>query len=152
MCTRPAFAWLCSMVAKRGEQITPNCSSSTAMIVPWSVGSVASKTDEILSASLLQKLGVKDVTSILRYRQLRWYGHVQRAMSCMKFISQTFRFPAVERKEGLRRHGLNVWRLMSMLNGCGLAGVDPLDRDAWRASVRHSLVLPTPYNGTWTAP
>ena len=30
------------------------------------------------------------------------------------------------------------------VNECGLAGVDPIDRDAWRVGVRHSLVLPTP--------
>ena len=29
------------------------------------------------------------------------------------------------------------------VNKCGLAGIDPLGRDAWWASVRHSLVLPT---------
>ena len=28
-------------------------------------------------------------------------------------LSQTFQFPALERKDGLGRHGLNVWRLMS---------------------------------------
>ena len=29
-------------------------------------------------------------------------------------LSQNFHFPALERKEGLVRHGLNVWRLMSI--------------------------------------
>ena len=43
-CTRPAFARLCSMVEKRGYQITPNCTDSGTVTEPWSVGSVASKT------------------------------------------------------------------------------------------------------------
>ena len=30
------------------------------------------------------------------------------------------------------------------VNECGLAGIDPLDRDAWRAGIQHNLVLPTP--------
>ena len=30
-------------------------------------------------------------------------------------LSQTFRFPALETKEGLGRHCLNVWRLMSVI-------------------------------------
>ena len=38
-------AWLCSTVTKRGDQITPNCSGSTAMTMPWSAGSVASQTE-----------------------------------------------------------------------------------------------------------
>ena len=31
---------------------------------------------------------------------------------------QTFWFPALENKEGLGRHGLNVWRLMSVIVAC----------------------------------
>ena len=34
----------------------------------------------------------------------------------------------------------------------GLTGVDPQDRDAWRASIRCSLVLPTSLGGTRRAP
>ena len=57
-----------------------------------------------------------------------------------------FLFLALKRKEDLGRHSLNVWRLM-----CGLADVDPKDRDARRAGVRHSLVLWTPCSGTRAA-
>ena len=32
--------------------------------------------DETPSASLLQKLGIEDITSVLRCRRLKWYGHV----------------------------------------------------------------------------
>ena len=35
---------------------------------------------------------------------------------------------------------------------CGLAGDDPPDRDAWVTGVRHSLVLPTPWDGRLTTP
>ena len=42
--------------------------------------------DKIPSASLLQKLGIRDITLVLRCWWLRWYGYVQRAMSCIKFI------------------------------------------------------------------
>ena len=38
------------------------------------------------------------------------------------------------------------------ISDCGLTGVDPQYRDAWRASVQCSLVLPTPLDGTRTAP
>ena len=92
--------------------------------------------EETSSALLLQKLGIEDITTVLQCRRLRWYDKVQRAPRPVWKLSQTFRFPALERKEGPGRHGLNVWRLMPM---SGLAGLDLLDRDAWKAGVRHSL-------------
>ena len=43
--------------------------------------------DETPSASLLQKLGIVDITAVLRSRQLRWYGHVQGATSSMRSVT-----------------------------------------------------------------
>ena len=104
--TKPAFIRQCSMVAKRRDQRI--CCNDYAMIC-WICG--IKDMDETPSASLLQKLGIEDITSVLRCLCLRWYGHVPLATSCIKSITN---FPALERKEGLGRHGLNVWRLMSM--------------------------------------
>ena len=86
--------------------------------------------DETSSASLLQKLNIEDITLVLRCRRLRWYGHVQWATSCIKSITN-FQIPST-RKKG------SPWKtwfecVMSDVNKCGLAGIDPLDRDAWRA-------------------
>ena len=92
---------------------------------------------ETPSGSLLQKLGIKDIKLVFRCQRL----------SPVSNLSHVFRFPALESYKGIGRHGLNVWRLISM---CGLAGIDPL-RDALRAH-GHRLVLPTPWNGTWTTP
>ena len=105
--------------------------------------------DETPSVSLLQKLGIQDITSVLHSRRLRWYGHVQRATSCIKSITN-FTLPGTGRKGGQRK----TWSrcVKNDILTCGLTGFNPLDRDAWRAGVRHSLVLPTPLNGTWTAP
>ena len=66
--------------------------------------------DETSSASLLQKLDIEDIMSVVRCRRLRWYGHIQRATSCIKSIT-TFLIPG-SRKKGRPpgRHGLNVWR------------------------------------------
>ena len=105
--------------------------------------------DETPSASLQQKLDIEDITLVLRCQQLRWYGHVQRTTSCIKSVPN-FNIP------GTRKKG-RPWKTWSEcaktdVNMCGLAGVDPLDRDAWRISVWHSLVLPIPLNGTRTTP
>ena len=86
--------------------------------------------DEIPSGSRLQKLGTENITSVLRFRPL----------SPVSNISQTFRFQALKSKGGLGKH----------VSKCGLAGIDPLNRAAWRARVQHNLLLPTPLNGTWT--
>ena len=83
-CTRPALARLCSMVAKHGDQRNPSRGGCTAMI-RW-ICSIKDR-DETTSASLLQKFGIEDITSFLRCRRLRWYGHVQRVTSCIKTIT-----------------------------------------------------------------
>ena len=89
---KPVFTWLCSMVVKRGDHIALNCSGSTAITVPWSIGSVASTTE-------------------MRYAQLHYYKNLASIISRQSFtvddsdgmamyngprlvsnLSQTFRF------------------------------------------------------------
>ena len=96
-------------------------------------------TDETSSASLLQRLDIEDITSVLRCRRLRWY--VKRATSYIKCISN-FQIPSTGKKGRPRK----TWSecMKADVKKCGLAGVDPLDRDVWRVGVRHSLMLPTP--------
>ena len=81
------------------------------MTAPWSSGSVEDRV-ETSSVQLLQKLGIKDITAVLCSGRLRWYGHVPSPVSN---LSQTFRSPAPEGKEGWGRHGLNVSRLISVI-------------------------------------
>ena len=62
-------AYVRSMVAKRGDQITANRSGSVAMTVLWTVGSVASKTETKYPQLLYDTyLAIKDITSALRCR------------------------------------------------------------------------------------
>ena len=78
-----------------------------------------------------------------------WHLECQRAESCIKSITN-YPIPGT-RKQGRPRE---TWSecVKTDVSNCGLAGVDPQDRAAWRAGVRHSLVLPIPWNETWTAP
>ena len=80
-CMRPAFTWLCSMVVKR-EWLRCN---DRAMI-RWICG--MKDVDETPSASLLQKLGIKDITPVLPSQQLIWYGNVQQAMALYQTITK----------------------------------------------------------------
>ena len=101
-------ACVCSAMLHGSETWGPNSPELQRLhrndraMIRWICG--IKDSDKIPSASLLQKLGIKDITSLLCCRRRRWYSHVQRATSCIK--SQTFL--ALKRKEGLERHGLKV--------------------------------------------
>ena len=103
-------------VAKRGDQTSLICSGSATMSMPWSARSVAPKTEGIHPQ--------------LHYR---YYKNLPLSILCQSFAvsssngvdmyvvpcpisnqSQTFQFPALEGEEGQQRHGLKVWRLMSV--------------------------------------
>ena len=115
-------------------------------MICWICGT---KDKDTPSASLLKKLGIKDVTAVLRCGRLRWYEHVQCAMSCMKSVTD-LPLPLPRGKGRPRK----TWseRVKTDISECGLAGIDSQDRDAWRAGVQRSLVLPTPLDGTQTIP
>ena len=85
------------------------------------------------------------ITAALCSQRLRWPGHVHHAKSCIKCVTD------------LAKAGTSgQWRpkktysdcVKNDVRVCGLSGIDPQDRDAWRADVWCCLVLPTPSNGT----
>ena len=53
-------------------------------MIRWICG--AKLADKIPTAVLHRKLDLDDITAVLRTRHLRWYGHVQRATSCINSI------------------------------------------------------------------
>ena len=82
--TRPVATRLCSMVAKCGILKWLRCNDCT--MIRWICGT--KDWVETSSVSLLQKLGIKDFTTVLRNGQLTWYGHVQHASSCIKSVTE----------------------------------------------------------------
>ena len=44
--------------------------------------------DHISSDSLLRKLGINNIQTLLRYNRLRWFGHVVRNDGCIKSITE----------------------------------------------------------------
>ena len=93
--------------------------------------------DETPSSSLFQKLGIDDITLVFHCRQLREYDRVKRTTSCIKSITD-FPLP-VSRKKGRPQ---KTWSECGKtdVDMCGIVAVDPLDRDARKAGVRHCLV------------
>ena len=44
--------------------------------------------DHISSDSLLRKLGINNIQTLLRYNRLRWFGHVVRNDGCINSITE----------------------------------------------------------------
>ena len=105
--------------------------------------------DEISSSTLLQKLGIDDVTVALRSRRLRWFGHVKRADSSIHTVMDMD-------VEGPKNQGRpkKTWSecVKNDLLDCNLVEVNPLNRASWSAGIRRSRVLPTPDSGKMAAP
>jgi hypothetical protein len=114
-------------------------------MVRWICG--VNAYDETPSDKLLEKLGLNDITTVLRCRRLRWAGHVERAPQDTG-ISMV-RNLTVPGKKG-RGRPRKTWEecVKKDILDCGLKTVDPLDRDAWRAAVRRCRVGTTPDTGT----
>ena len=90
-----------------------------------------------------------EITAVLRTRRLRWYGHVQRATSCINSITRLGLPGTRDRGRPRKTWSACVRNDMTI---CNLDGVNPLDRNSWRMSVRRCQVLPTPESGTTAAP
>ena len=92
---------------------------------------------------------IDEITAVLRTRRLRWYGHVQRATSCINSITR-LGLPGTRNRGRPRK----TWSacVRNDMTICNLDGVNPLDRNSWRTSVRRCQVLPTSESGTTAAP
>ena len=95
--------------------------------------------DETCSASLLQKLDIDNITTVLHTRRLRWYGYVLCASFCIESVAD-FLIPGTRKQTKLRK--MHSECVKNDVNNCGLVGIDP-----WHGC-RHSLAQPTPLNGT----
>ena len=112
-------------------------------MIRWICG--ARLSDRTPSGELLTRLGLEDITSVLRSRRLRWHGHVARASGCIHTVTEMV-VPNDSRGKG--RPPL-AWRdcVKRDIHECGLLDLDPLDRAAWRAGVNAARLQPTPIAG-----
>ena len=92
------------------------------------------------TTSLLQKLGIGDITLVLHCWPLRWYGHVQWAMSCIKSITN-FSIPSTNTQERPQR----TWSecVKTDVSKWGLAGIDPHDIYKHPCSTQHGVANAT---------
>ena len=102
--------------------------------------------DGVHTDMLYGKLGIPEVTASLRARRLRWYGHVERATSCINSISK-MAIPGARGRGRPRKSWSDC--IKDDLHTCGLGDTDPQNRGAWKSGVRRSSrLLPTPTTGT----
>ena len=102
--------------------------------------------DKISSAGLLERLGLHDISDVVRSRRLCWYGHVMRSPGCINDVTH-YSAP------GNRSRGrpAKTWAscVKDDLHRCKLKDADPLDRLEWRKRI--GRLLPTPATGNLTA-
>ncbi|RUS78708.1 hypothetical protein EGW08_013529 [Elysia chlorotica] len=102
--------------------------------------------DEIPIESLLDRLGIQEVTEAVRTRRLRWFGHVTRATSCIN-DTLSLSVPCVRGRGRPRKTWSECVR--SDRRSWNLDRTDPHNRTEWRLGVKNAgRLLPTPVPGT----
>ena len=107
-------------------------------MIPWICNTRA--RDRVLSSELLAKLGIVDITLLLRAHRLRWFGHFQRAPTCIKTVCD---LPVPGRRRRVRP--MKSWMICveKDIKDCSLSQFNPMNRVDWR-----SRLLPTSAAGT----
>ena len=98
--------------------------------------------DHISSDSLLRKLGINNIQTLLRYNRLRWFGHVVRNDGCINSITE---FEVVGQRG--RGRPKKTWKdtINNDLRHWKLSRADPANRMEWRKKLRTNIgaVRPT---------
>ena len=102
-------------------------------------------SDEPDMMELQTKLGIEDLTTVIRKRRLRWFGHVERSTAEISKV----RSMHIAGKRGLGRPG-KTWSecVREDLGIFKLKTSDAQDREGWRSSVQSSQLEPTPQRGS----
>ena len=145
-CVRSAMLHGSETWAPKAEDIQILRRNDRAMI-RWMCG--VKIGDEVSSAALLARLGLEEITSVLRSRRLRWHGHVARATGCIHTVMD----PLADSKGRGRGRPPKSWRecVRGDIMESGLSSTDPMNRAAWRAGIRAARLLPTPIDGNVAA-
>ena len=98
-------------------------------------------SDRVSVESLYQHLGIAPLTTLLRSRCLRWFGHVSHSDS---WINQC-RNLDVRGKCG-KGHPCKSWDdvIMDDINSCNLNKESALDRVIWRSVVKSATKMSNP--------
>ena len=86
---------------------------------------------------LLAQLEINNLDVILREKQLRWFGHVERSSGAIKTVCDM----QIEGKLGQGWPKM-TWKTLTErdCHAWSLKQVDPCDRDVWRSSVKYTML------------
>ena len=100
--------------------------------------------DHISSDSLLRKLGINNIQTLLRYNRLRWFGHVVRNDGCINNITEF----EVDGQRG-RGRPKKTWKdaINNDLRHWKLSRADPANRIEWRKKLRTNIGAVRPILG-----
>ena len=114
---------------------------SDRSMVRWICG--VKLEDRVSSVSLLSKLGIVDLETLLRYNRLRWYGHVSRSDDMINGVTELVvkgQCPRGRPKKTWRdfvNDDCKYWKLTS----------DTGDRESWRSELRANMNPCNPRQG-----
>ena len=90
--------------------------------------------DKVSSDSILSKLGLQDIETILRTNRLRWFGHVERSTGWINHV-RNLEVQSQQKRPGRPKLTWNdvVMRDKQLL---GMMTCDPQNRSSWRGRLR----------------
>ena len=98
--------------------------------------------DKVSSGSILSKLGLQDIETIVRTNRLRWFGHVERSAGWINHV-RNLEVQSQQKRPGRPKLTWNdgVMRDKQLL---GMTTCDPQNRSSWRGRLRqHRLASPS---------
>ena len=116
------------MEVKPGHQLSQTYSGFAGMTDQWSTGSAESEMTTKCPRTHSAMLGVLEVTTALRTRRLRWFGHVARSSSCTNSIT-SMTIPSTRRRGRPKKTCSEC--VKADMRMCSLGSIDPMNREAW---------------------
>ena len=139
-CVRGAMLHACETWPMKAPDLYRMCRNDRAM-VRWILK--VKTTDGISSAEMYSRLGLLDLSVVIRQRRLRWFGHVKRSSGAINWV-RTMNLPGC----GPPSRGGWYGCAIKDLRHCGLSEDMAHDRKAWRTAVKSCRLEPTPRVGS----
>ena len=132
-CGKLFSSCVCSVMLHGSETLAPTVSVLQRLqrndwsMIRWICNTRA--RERVPSSELLAKLGIVDITLLLCAHRLRWFGHVQRAPTCIKIVCD---LPVPGRCR--RGRPMKSWMICveKDIKDCNLSQVNAMNRVDWR--------------------
>ena len=141
-CVRSAMLHASETWPMKSEDLKRLCRNDRSM-VRWICK--VKTTDDITSAEMYSRLGLLDLSVIIRQRRLRWFGHVKRSTGAINRVG-TMNLPGNRPPGRPKKEWYGCVR--DDLKHCSLSEDLAHNRNAWRTAVKSCRLEPTPPVGS----